>query len=68
MRWYDWVAFLLVTGGAINWGLFGIFSLDLVQELAQALDMRFIDTITYALIGVAGIASLVRVIYLQINK
>ncbi len=51
------VAGLLVVVGAINWGLYGIFNMDLV---AMALGSGTTGAkIVYGLIGVAGILKLV---------
>ena len=47
------VASVLVVIGAINWGLFGLFGIDLV---AKALgEMTLGAKIVYGLIGVAGL-------------
>ena len=43
--------------GALNWGLYGIFNLDLVARLLGA--MTTASKVVYGLIGVAGLLTLV---------
>lgn len=49
----DWVALVLVIVGAINWGLVGLFSFDLVAGIFGS--MALIARIIYALVGLAGL-------------
>ena len=46
----DWIAFVLVIVGALNWLLFGLLGMDLVAYLPGVL-----ATIVYVLVGLAGI-------------
>ena len=48
---------LLVAIGAINWGLVGLFQIDLVQRLLGT--MTTPARVVYALIGVAGLLKVV---------
>ena len=48
---------LLVIVGAINWGLFGVFGIDLVARLLGG--MTTAATVVYGLIGVAGVIKLI---------
>ena len=43
---------LLVALGAINWGLYGVFNLDLVARLLG--EMTTASKVVYGLLGVAG--------------
>ena len=57
MKKVDVVAAALVMIGAVNWGLAGVFHLDLV---ATVFGMRFGETsalssVVYALVGLAGL-------------
>ncbi len=57
MKKLDVIAAALVIIGALNWGLAGLFRLDLV---ASVLGMRFGETsalssVVYSLVGIAGI-------------
>ena len=52
----DYIALALVIIGAVNWGLIGFFSFDLVKVLFG--DMSLLSRIVYALVGVAGLYSL----------
>ena len=51
---------LLVGIGALNWGLVGIFQMDLVATLLG--DMTMPARIVYGLIGVAGVLKLVSLV------
>lgn len=48
---------LLMIVGALNWGLVGIFQLDLVAKLFGGMTM--ISRIIYGLIGVSGAVALI---------
>lgn len=49
----DWIAIVLVVVGALNWGLVGLFSFDLVAALFG--DMSMLSRIVYSLVGLAAI-------------
>ena len=49
----DWIALLLVIIGALNWGLVGIFNLDLVDYLFNG--VMIVARILYVLVGLSGI-------------
>lgn len=51
------VMWSLVIIGAINWGLVGIFGLDVVSTLLG--DMTILARIVYVLVGISGIGLLV---------
>lgn len=46
-----WVSWILVLAGGINWGLFGLFKLDLIGAI---LGTGFIGRIVFILIGLAA--------------
>lgn len=52
-RAIDYTALTLVIIGAINWGLIGFFSFDLVAFLFG--NMTWISRIIYALVGLSGL-------------
>ena len=56
MKLLDYAALTLVIIGAINWGLIGFFSFDLVRVLFG--DMSLLSRIVYALVGVSGLYAL----------
>ena len=56
MKTLDYIALILVVIGAINWGLIGFFSLDLVRMIFG--DMTLVSRIVYALVGVSGLYAL----------
>jgi len=56
MKALNVIALVLVVVGAINWGLVGLFNLDLVAAIFG--DMTPLSRIVYVLVGIAGIYSL----------
>ena len=56
-NWLDIVALILILIGAINWGLIGFFRFDLIASLFGQLSA--ISRIIYAIVGIAGIYSLI---------
>jgi len=56
MKTLDYIALSLVVIGAINWGLIGFFSFDLVRFIFG--EMTLISRIVYALVGVSGLYAL----------
>lgn len=53
MKPLDWIALILVVVGAINWGLVGAFSFNLVTEIFGSLG--FVEDLVYILVGLSGI-------------
>ena len=49
----DYTALTLVIVGAVNWGLIGIFKLDLVNLIFG--NMRWMSRVIYTLIGISGL-------------
>ncbi len=49
----DWVMIILAIIGAINWGLVGLFKLDLVAAIFG--EMSIISRIIYVLVGISGV-------------
>ena len=47
------IALLLVIIGALNWGLIGLFSWNLVSSIFG--DMSFLSRVIYILVGISGI-------------
>ena len=56
MKIVDTIALLLILIGAINWGLIGFFSFDLVRVLFG--NMSILSRIVYALVGISGLYGL----------
>jgi len=54
-RGFSYFAFTLVIIGAINWGLIGFFSFDLIATLFGA---TFFSKLLYSIIGLAGLYTL----------
>ena len=52
------LAWVLVLIGAINWGIVGVFQLDLVARLFGAWPMLL--RVVYALVGLSAIAMLLK--------
>ena len=53
----DYTALTLVIVGAVNWGLIGIFKLDLVNLIFG--NMTWMSRVIYTLIGISGLYLLV---------
>jgi len=49
----DWIAFVLVIVGGLNWGLVGLFGFDLVAWLFGA--VAWLQILVYLLVGVAAL-------------
>ncbi|MCA9488252.1 MAG: DUF378 domain-containing protein [Nanoarchaeota archaeon] len=49
----DWIAWILVIIGAINWGLVGIFNWNLVDAIFGF--GTVVSTIIYILVGISGL-------------
>ena len=49
----DYISLIIVFIGALNWGLIGLFRLDLVRTLFG--DMSWISRLVYVLVGICGI-------------
>lgn len=56
MKEVDWLAYVLVTVGALNWGLVGAFKLDLVQTVLGT--SPALVQLVYILVGLSGLYSL----------
>ena len=55
--WLNMTTFLLVVVGALNWGLVGLFNLNLVSLLFGG--MPFLVTLVYVLVGLSCVYVLV---------
>lgn len=53
MKIIDKIALVLIIIGAINWGLIGFFSFDLVAAIFG--NMSVISRVIYALVGISGL-------------
>ncbi len=49
----DYLALTIAIIGAVNWGLIGLFSFDLVAFIFG--NMSWLSRIIYALVGIAGL-------------
>ena len=52
MSTLDWVAWVLVVVGAINWGLVGVANLNLVETV---FGMGSLTQVVYVLVGLGGV-------------
>ncbi|OGH73869.1 MAG: DUF378 domain-containing protein [Candidatus Magasanikbacteria bacterium RIFCSPHIGHO2_02_FULL_51_14] len=53
MNGLDWLTFILVMIGALNWGLVGFFGFDLVATIFG--DMSTLSRVVYALVGLSAL-------------
>lgn len=49
----DWIAMALIIIGGVNWGLVGLFNLDLVATIFG--EMSSISRIVYSLVGLSAV-------------
>ncbi|PUA29907.1 MAG: hypothetical protein B0W54_05015 [Cellvibrio sp. 79] len=52
----DWIAMTLLIVGGINWGLIGLFNVDLVAELFGV--MSPVSRIVYVLVGLSALCAI----------
>ena len=63
---YDFVAFVLVIVGALNWGLVGLFKFDVVAALFG--NASLFTRVVYSLVGLAGLWTAYKLITCACNK
>jgi len=49
----DWIALVLVIVGAVNWGLVGLFNLNVVDSVLGS--VGWLLKLVYILVGLAGL-------------
>ncbi|MCC7552569.1 DUF378 domain-containing protein [Candidatus Micrarchaeota archaeon] len=49
----DWIAYVLLIIGGLNWGLYGLLNMDLVALLLGTIPI--LATIVYLLVGISAI-------------
>ena len=49
----EWVVFVLVIVGALNWGFVGFFNFNFVDQIFG--NMEMVARVIYDLVGVAGV-------------
>jgi len=62
MRLINWLAVLIASIGAINWGLVAFFKFNLVEyvdKLAGGMGMDTTAQVIYAVVAIAGLLALV---------
>lgn len=57
MRALKIISYILVIIGALNWGLVGLFNIDLVALLFG--EMTLLSRIVYSLVGIAAVISII---------
>ena len=65
-RFLGWTALTLVIIGAVNWGLVGFFQFDLISAIFGGMS-AWISRVIYALVGLAGLYSIVFYERLSVN-
>jgi uncharacterized membrane protein YuzA (DUF378 family) len=53
MKTFDVLAAVLVVIGALNWGLYGAFGMDLVAAIFG--DLSILSRLVYVLVGIGGL-------------
>jgi uncharacterized membrane protein YuzA (DUF378 family) len=59
---FDWVALALLIVGGFNWGMIGLFNIDLVSSLFGAM-----TTLTRIVYGIVGFSALYTVYMLSVK-
>lgn len=59
MNTLDWIAFVLVVVGGLNWGLVGFFKFDLVAAIFG--ELSIVSRIVYALVGLSAVYAVVTI-------
>lgn len=59
MNSMEWIAFVLVVVGGLNWGLVGLLDLDLVATLFG--EMTTLSRIVYSVVGISTVYLLIAV-------
>jgi len=54
----DWIFLILLVVGGVNWGLVGLFQLDLVETLFG--EASLLSDIVYILVGISALYFLIR--------
>ncbi len=62
MRLITAIASILIILGALNWGLYGLFKIDLIDNFFGGVD-KPIGRALYVIIGLAGVYSLLYIIF-----
>ena len=65
MKIIDKIALILVIIGAINWGLIGIFNLNLVELIFG--NMTAFARIIYSLVGIAAVINIM-LLFIDLDK
>ncbi len=53
---FDWIALVLLVIGGLNWGMIGLFNVDLVSALFGS--MTTLTRVVYSLVGVSALYSI----------
>lgn len=54
MKWFDWLAFVLLIISGLNWGFYGFFNFNLVQWIGLN-TLSFIANVLYASVFFSGV-------------
>ena len=55
----DWIAIILLIIGGLNWGLYGLWQIDLVDSIFGA--VAWLATTVYVLVGLAALYKLITI-------
>lgn len=59
MKAIQWISWLLIVIGGLNWGAVGILNVNFVEKLATMANLPMLTKIVYIVVGVAALISLV---------
>lgn len=56
----DWLVFVLLVVGALNWGLVGLANINVVETILGSIPVLL--KVVYALVGIAGLYKIYKVL------
>ena len=54
----DWIALIIIVIGGLNWGLYGLYQLNIISMIFGGFSM--IARVVYIIVGIAAIYAIVR--------
>ena len=61
MKAIQWISWLLIVIGGLNWGAVGIANVNFVEKVAMMANLPMLSKIVYIVVGVAALISLLTV-------
>lgn len=62
MNWFDYIVWILLIIGGLNWGLIGLFEYNLVDDIFGAASTA--SRVIYTIVGLAAVYMIIRLLML----